>query len=158
MKSYNLQQAREKINRYCAYQERSHLEVREKLSELGVYGDDADQLITDLITEGYLNEERFARAYVGGKFRIKKWGRLKIVRALEAKGVTKNCIRAGLLEIDEETYLKNLTELLEHRLQSDQSENVFIKRDKLSQHAVQKGYEPELVWDVLRQLVPDNYR
>ena len=91
---------KQKINKYCAYQERTHLEVRNKLFEYGLASDDVDLLISQLITDGYLNEERFAKTFAGGKFRIKGWGRIKIIHELEAKGLTKNCILIGLKEID----------------------------------------------------------
>jgi regulatory protein len=82
MKKITPTEAKGKIQRYCAYQERSHQEVRNKLYSFGLYSDEVDNLLTDLITDGFLNEERFAKAFAGGKFRMKKWGRIKIVNAL----------------------------------------------------------------------------
>jgi regulatory protein len=155
MKTLTPQQAREKIQRYCAYQDRSHSEVRNKLYELGVFSDDAEAVITELIQEGFLNEERFAKSFAGGKFRIKKWGRLKIENALEKKGVSKNCIRLGLKDINEEAYVETLRNLLEQKLESLEEQNIYIKRDKLSNYAIQKGYEPEVVWKLIRELSPD---
>lgn len=154
-KKLTVQEAREKIRHYCAYQERSHLEVRNKLYEFGLTRDEIDEIITLLISENYLNEERFAKAFAGGKFRLKKWGRLKIVNALEAKGLTKNCIKAGMKEIDEEDYQKTLMLLLETKSENLAEENIFVKRDKLSQYAIGKGYEPDLVWKILKSLFPD---
>ncbi len=154
-KQLTAQEAKEKIKRYCAYQERSHLEVKSKLYEFGLMRDEIDEIVTHLISENYLNEERFAKAFAGGKFRLKKWGRLKIVNALEAKGLTKNCIRIGLKEIDEDDYQKTLELLLADKSENLSEENVFVKRDKLSQYAIGKGYEPELVWKILREILPD---
>src|SRR3990170_4529848 len=108
MKILTPREAREKIQRYCAYQERSHREVRNKLHEFGLYRKDVDEIISDLITDGFLNEERFAKAFAGGKFRMKKWGRIKISHALEAKGISQNCIRIGLKEIEEASYVTSL--------------------------------------------------
>src|SRR3954470_11095456 len=102
MKKFTPQQAKEKIQRYCAYQERCHQEVRHKLFEFGLYQSEVDEILTGLITDGFLNEERFAKAFAGGKFRMKKWGRIKITHELEARNISKNCIRTGLLEIDDE--------------------------------------------------------
>jgi regulatory protein len=147
--------AKEKLRRYCAYQERCHSEVRQKLISLGVFGDDTEEIISYLIVEGFLNEERFAKIFAGGKFRMKKWGRLKIVSALEKKGVSRNCIKAGLKEIDEENYLETLTKLLSEKLLLTTEENLYVKRDKLSQFAIQRGFEPELVWTCLKELCPD---
>ena len=155
MKKLTPQQAREKIQRYCAYQERAHEEVRNKLFQLGVFGTDADEIITALILEGFLNEERFAKAFAGGKFRLKKWGKLKIENALEKKGISKNCIRYGLKEIDQEDYLDTLKKILEAKAEVLLEENLYVKRDKLSQYAILKGYEPELVWRFLKEMFPD---
>lgn len=146
MKALTPQQAKDKIRRYCAYQERSHLEVRNKLYGYGLHRNDVDEIITELITEGFLNEERFAKAFAGGKFRMKKWGRIRITHALEAKGVSGNCIAIGLREIDESDYVQALRKLLKERSRSLQEDNAFSYRDKLSKYAIQKGYEPDIVW------------
>jgi regulatory protein len=142
--------ARQKIYRYCAYQERSHGEVRDKLYAYGLYRDDVEEILSHLITEGFLNEERFAKAFAGGKFRLMKWGRIKITHELEARGLTPNCIKAGLREIDEEHYLATLSELLSKKSEQSEEKNQFIKRDKLARFAIQKGFEPELVWRVIK--------
>lgn len=155
MKKLTPAEAKGKIQRYCAYQERSHHEVRNKLFEYGLYSNDVDQLLTDLITDGFLNEERYAKAFVGGKFRMKKWGRIKIVNALEAQGLSQNCIKIGLKEIDADDYLTTLNFILEKKGGEIDEENIFAKRDKISKYAIQKGYEPELVWKTLKELFPD---
>src|SRR5579871_6478535 len=85
-----------KIYRYCAYQERSHREVKNKLFEYGLYSNQVDEIVSRLITEGFLNEERFAKAFAGGKFRMLKWGRIKIEQELEREGLTPRCIARGL--------------------------------------------------------------
>ncbi len=154
MKTLTPAQAREKIRRYCAFQERSHQEVRNKLYEYGVYRSDIDEMLTDLITEGYLNEERFSKAFAGGKFRMKKWGRIKISHALESKGISPNCIRIGLKEIDETSYVNTLRELLEEKSRQIDKESIFVLRDRISKYAIQKGYEPEIVWTEINQLFP----
>lgn len=152
-KSTSADEARKKIRRYCAYQERSHREVREKLFSLGLYARDVDEIVSELITEGFLNEERFARAFAGGKFRIKKWGRLKIIQGLEMKGVSPNCIRLGLQEIENDDYLATLRDLLTKYDDKLTDDNLYMRRDRLYKYAVQKGYEAELVWEVIRDLV-----
>lgn len=145
-------QAKEKIRRYCAYQERSHREVRNKLYAYGLHRNDVDDILTGLITDGFLNEERFAKAFAGGKFRMKKWGRIRITHALEGKGVSGNCIRIGLKEIDEETYVATLRQLLKEKSQKLGEGDVYALRDRLSKYAIQKGYEPDLVWKEIREL------
>lgn len=147
-------EAKQKIYAYCAYQERSHQEVKSRLFEYGLYGSEVDELLSHLITEGFLNEERFAKAFAGGKFRIKSWGRVKIIHELEAKGLTQNCIRSGMKEIDEEEYLEALQALL-HKKSEQIDGNAFIKRDKLAKYAIQKGFESELVWKYVREMIKD---
>ena len=154
-KQYSPQEALAKIQKYCAYQERCHQEVRNKLYEYGLYSRDVNEIISELITSGFLNEERFAKAFVGGKFRMKKWGRIKIIAALEAKGLTPNCIKAGLKELEHESYQQTLSQLLEKKSEEIDETNVFVKRDKLAKYAIQKGYEPDLAWKNVRALIPD---
>ncbi len=144
------QEARQKIYRYCAYQERSHSEVKEKLYGFGLFRDEVDEILSHLVTENYLNEERFAKAFAGGKFRMKKWGKIKIVHELEAKGLTANCIRLGLKEIEEEEYVKVLHELLLKKSGLVEETDIFVKRDQLARFAIQKGFEPDLVWKILK--------
>jgi regulatory protein len=143
-------EARQKIYRYCAYQERSHSEVKDKLYGFGLFRDEVDEILSHLITENYLNEERFAKAFAGGKFRMKKWGKIKIVHELEAKGLTPNCIRSGLKEIDDEEYIKVLHDLLSKKSSLVEEADLFVKRDQLARFAIQKGFEPELVWKILK--------
>lgn len=149
-KSFTLPELKEKIYRYCAYQERCHAEVRRKLFELGARSSDVDELITELITQGFLNEERFAKAFAGGKFRMKKWGRIRIVRELEQRGLTPYCIKSGLAEIEEADYHKTLIEVLEKKAAQLDVEDQFVRNDKLATYALQKGYEPDLVWRTLK--------
>ncbi len=152
-KRYSPEQAKPKLYTYCAYQERSHLEVRRKLDALGVYGAPADQIIADLITDGYLNEERFARAFAGGKFRIKGWGRVKIQRELEANGVTRNCIKIGMQEIDDHEYANSLLKLLRKKAATLDHTDFLVRKDKLARYAIGKGYESDLVWKTVEEIL-----
>jgi len=154
-KRYTPVQSLAKIQRYCAYQERSHKEVKNKLYEYGLYSNQVEEIISQLITDGFLNEERFAKAYAGGKFRIKKWGRVKIKHELKALGLTKNCIQRGLNEIEQTDYSKTLKALLKKKLTESREENHFKKRDKVARFAIGKGYESELVWEYIRDLLSD---
>jgi regulatory protein len=122
---------------------------------MGLYSSEVDELLSYLITEGFLNEERFAKAFTGGKFRIKKWGRIKITHALESKGLTRNCIRIGLKEIGEEDYSRALHELLKAKIAELDETNIFVLRDKASKYVILKGYEPDLVWKVLKELLQE---
>jgi regulatory protein len=144
-------EAKQKMYRFCAYQERCHQEVKSKLYEFGLNRGDVDTVITELITEGFLNEERFSKAFAGGKFRMKQWGRVKIEHELQSKGLTGNCIKAGLKEIDEEIYQNVLVGLVEKKSAQYKDLNLFVKRDKVASYLIGRGYEPELVWKVVKE-------
>ena len=144
-------EAFEKASHYCAYQERSHKEVRNKLYGYGLFGSQVEDLLTRLITDGFLNEERFAKAFAGGKFRIKKWGRYKIVRELETHGVTPRCIQSALKEIDNALYVKTVRGLLAKKMASIQESNSFEKKARAARFVIGKGYESELVWETLKE-------
>jgi len=148
-------EVKQKIYAYCAYQERAHQEVKNKLFEFGLPSHEVDEILTHLITSGYLNEERFAKAFAGGKFRVKNWGRIKIIHELEARGLTKNCIHSGIQEIDEADYLETLQALLMKKSAQLEGENSFLKRDKLAKYAIQKGFESELVWKYVKEMVKE---
>jgi regulatory protein len=151
-KSYTPAEAFLKASGYCAYQERSHKEVRNKLFGYGLYSSQVDELLARLITEGFLNEERFAKAFAGGKFRIKKWGRNKIAHELQAHAVTSRCIQKGLDEIDEQEYATVLRQIIKKKWSQNEGDNIFTRKDKTARFAIGKGYEPELVWAILREL------
>lgn len=147
------EQALKKLQHYCAYSERCHRDVVNKLFELGVWKKEHDALIAALIEENYLNEERFARAFSGGHFRQKKWGRNKIKTALQQKQVSPYCIKAGMKEIDEEAYEQTLAGLLQQKWESLKGErNRFIKMKKTATFLIQRGYEPELFQPLLQTI------
>jgi regulatory protein len=139
----------QQLQRYCAYQDRCHQEVNEKLQELGVWGQEAGEIVVALIEEKFLDEERFARAFVRGKYRQKKWGRRKIVQALAQKNISPYCQKAGLSEIEEAEYLKNLRELLQSKFDRTAGDNDFELKAKMATFAIGKGYEPDLVWEIV---------
>lgn len=138
------EQALQKIRHYCAYQERCHQEVKEKLYGFGLRKEETEELISRLIEDGYLDEERFAIQFAGGKFRMKHWGRRKIEAELKARQVSSYCIRKGLAQITEEDYQKTLTRLAGDKYQSLAGEDAFVARAKTMSYLLQKGYEPEL--------------
>lgn len=148
-------EARPKLYRYCAYQERCHQDVETKLRELRVPAMFHDELIHHLVSEGFLNEERFARAFAGGKFRLKRWGRLRIRQELEQRNLSSYCIKSGLSEINEADYLQTLRLLISQKSESLETDNIYILRDRVSRFVIQKGFEPELVWQELRLALPD---
>jgi regulatory protein len=140
-----------KIQSYCTYQERSHKEVKNKLYEYGLYSSEVEELISALIVDGFLNEERFARAFAGGKFRIKKWGKVKIKQELEMHGLTKRNIATGLKEIDSADYSKTLKALIKKKATQTHEQNLFKKRSLIARYVIGKGYESELVWEMVKE-------
>lgn len=146
------EEALQKLKQYCAYQERSHYEVRQKLYELGIRKQDHDEIISTLIEEDYLNEERFAKAFAGGKFRMKDWGRKKIYYALKEKKVSEYSIKQAMKEIDDEEYKKNLKELAQGKYESLKDEQYLVRKKKTIDYMLQKGYELDLVTRAINEL------
>lgn len=147
------EQALQKLKHYCGYQERCHSEVKEKLYALGVWKKDQEEIISTLIEENYLNEERFAIQFAGGHFRMKQWGRVKIKYELKQKQVSEYCIKKALKEIDEAAYAKTLQKLATQKWALLKGEkNSFTKKRKLQDYLLQKGYELGLVGEMLQGL------
>ena len=143
---FSKEEALQKAKHYCAYQERCHSEVKDKLYSFGMNKKEVDELLSNLIEENYLNEERFAIQYAGGKFRIKQWGRIKIKYALKQKQVSEYCIKKALAAINETDYKKTLQKLFNQKLKTLKTEkNIFIKKRKLQDHLIQKGFETDLI-------------
>lgn len=142
------------IQHYCNYQPRCHAEVRNKLYELGCTTPEVEENIAELIEAGLLNEEKFARAYARGKFRIKHWGKQKIVSQLRLKKVSEYCIKKGLSEIDAEEYEQTLQRLGTakwNELKGERSPRT--KQMKVFRYLMQKGYESDLARDLLNTLI-----
>jgi regulatory protein len=146
------EQALQKLRQYCAYQERSHSEVQQKLWDIKARRAEHDEIIAALIEEDYLNEERFALQYVGGKFRMKDWGRKKIYYALKEKKVSEYNIKKALKGINEEDYRKTLQELAEKKYQSLKGEQYLVRKKKTMDYLLQKGFESELLTPVVNAL------
>ena len=151
-KSLTPEHAFQKIKQFCAYQERCHREVTEKLYGYGLYKKDVEIILTNLIEENYLNEERFAIAFAGGKFRIKQWGRVKIKYELKQKGISNYCITLALKEIEEETYLETLKTLATKKWDSLKGEQQLTKRAKATAYLMQKGFEQHLITAAIEEI------
>jgi regulatory protein len=142
----------QKIKYFCSYQERCVHEVEEKLKDWAVQKKLIPSIIDELQKEGYLNEERFAKVFAGGKFRINKWGRQKIEFELKLKGIPKDFIETGVSEIDEEDYLRVLKDLITKKqgeLKPDKDLNI---REKIIAFVQAKGYETELIITTIKKL------
>jgi regulatory protein len=152
--SLTVEEALLKLMNYCVYQDRCHQEVENKLKDLEMYEDAQAYIISKLIEEDFLNEERFARSYARGKFRIKKYGRVRIKRELKAKGISAYNLNAAMSEIEEDDYFNTLRALAEQKLKTIKEPNEYKKRQKLYQYLTYKGYESELIYDVINDLLP----
>ena len=147
------QQALQKIKQYCAYQERCRSEVNEKLYSFGLCQKDVEGCISNLIEENYLNEERFAIQFAGGRFRIKNWGRIKIKYALKQKKVSDLHIKKALGAIDDACYIQTLCKLAKEKIKTLRNEkNIFVRKKKLQDYLLMKGYESDLVKEEIRNI------
>lgn len=151
MRKDKMREAKIKAGNYCAYQERTQQEVRDKLYALGLYRDEVEEVLSELITENFVNELRFAVSFAGGKFRLKKWGKRKIEYALQQKKISPYCIRKALGEISDEMYLQTLHQLMDQKRQSLKG-NDFEVKNKLGNFLIRKGFESEIVWRVVREI------
>lgn len=150
-KQITKEQALQKLKHYCAYQERCHSEVKEKLYNLGAWKKDHDEIIATLIEENYLNEERFAVAFAGGKFRIKQWGRVRIKYELKQKQVSEYSIKKAMKQIDEEEYLSLLNKLAKEKYAALKNEQYLIRKRKTMDYLAAKGFEADLVRKVMEK-------
>lgn len=150
-KQLTKEQALQKLKHYCAYQERCHSEVKDKLYQLGVWKKDHDEIIAALIEENYLNEERFAVAFAGGKFRIKQWGRVRIKYELKQKQVSEYSIKKAMKQIDEEEYLSVLNKLAKEKYATLKNEQYLIRKKKTMDYLAAKGFEADLVRKVMEK-------
>jgi regulatory protein len=146
---FTKEQAIQKLHHYCNYQERSHYEVQQKLWELGISKSDHDEIISKLIEEDYLNEERFAIEFAGGKFRMKDWGKKKISYALKEKRVSDYNIKKALAQIDDEDYQKIVESLAAKKWEELKSEQYLVRKKKTIDYLVQKGFEYNVINEVL---------
>lgn len=144
--------ARQRIENWCAYQERSQQETRDKLHEYGLHSSDVEHIITELIGNNFLNEERFAIAFAGGKFRIKKWGKIKIKAELRMRKVSDYCINKALEQIPDNDYLSTLEKVISQKIKLVKEPNKIKKHYKLIQYASSRGFEKDLIVDVLKEM------
>lgn len=143
-------QALAKAESFCVYQERSQKEVRYKLVEWGIRGDELEEIISELIINNFLNEERFAKHYASGKFNIKHWGRIKIKQGLKLKGVPDKILQKAIYSIDEDDYLQTIEKLAVKKVQSLGENDPFKRKNKLMSYLQAKGFETDLILLVLK--------
>jgi len=144
--------ALEKMKNWCAYQERSQFEVRNKLFEYGIFNEEAENIIIQLIQENFLNEERFAIAFARGKFRIKRWGKIKIKLELKQHKVSEYCINKALKQIDGNEYFATLEKIIEKKIKEIKEPNKIKKQYKIIKYAMSRGYEQDIIMDAIKNL------
>ena len=140
-----------KIEKFCAYQERSHQQVRDKLYNLGAHSEEVENVIVNLIESGFLNESRFVEAYVRGKFRMKGWGRMKIRAGLSVHRIDKKMMQKALYLIDDDEYMDRLRKTIDQKLRGLKEKNPHKRKAALIRFAAQRGFETELIYQVLNE-------
>jgi len=148
MRIDKMKEAKVKAGNYCAYQERTQQEVRDKLYALGLYRDEVEEVLAELITENFVNEERYAKSFASGKFRLKQWGKRKIIFELKKKNISSYCIDQALKEITDEEYEEAILRLI-HKKNSHEGGDEYLLKNKTARFLIGKGYEPEIVWTII---------
>jgi regulatory protein len=152
-KSFTVDEIKKKLEYYCAYQDRCHQEVEKKLKEFRLIPEARELILIHLIQNDFLNEQRFAQSFARGKFRIKKWGKKRIVQELKFREISAYNIKSALKEIDADEYWNTLEELAEAKHASIKETNPYLRKQKLYQHLYRKGYESDLIQEVLKKVL-----
>lgn len=154
--TYTVDEAKRSLEKYCAYQDRCHAEVEKKLRDMGMIPEARELIFLHLMEHDFLNEERFARSFARGKFRIKQWGKKRIERELKIREISTYNIKAGLSEIDKEEYEKVFIEVSKKRFLSIQEKNVFKKRKKVADFLLRRGFESNKIYEVIKDMEREN--
>jgi regulatory protein len=149
LKTYTLEEAKRALEHYCIYQDRCHKEVEEKLSKMRLIPEIIEEVIPHLISENFLNETRFAQSFARGKFRIKKWGKNRIVAELKQRCITDYNIKIALQEIEPEQYTETLETLIVKKIKASNENDVFRKKKKIIDYLLRQGYEPSLIYEFI---------
>ncbi|EDM45637.1 regulatory protein RecX [unidentified eubacterium SCB49] len=153
-KTYTVEEAKRKIERYCVYQERCHKDIEKKLREMRMIPQAIDEIFGHLIEHNFLNETRFAQAFARGKFNIKKWGRSRITRELKLRKISEYNIKLALKEIEEQDYYSTFNALAEKRLlQVERETNISKKRKKIADYLLYRGWESDMIYAFLNERV-----
>lgn len=152
-RSFTVEEIKRKLEQYCVYQDRCHKEVEQKLREFNLIPEAREQILLSLMQDSFLNEERFAKSYARGKFRIKHWGKQRIVRELKLRDISAYNIKTALKEIDDATYLETIYGITEKRNQLITESNSYKRKQKLIGFLQRKGYEMDLIFKVVNEIV-----
>lgn len=149
---FTVEEIKRKMEHYCVYQDRCHKEIEAKLREYRLIPEAREHILLHLLEHNFLNEERFSRSFARGKFRIKKWGKERIVRELKFRDISAYNIKSALKEIDEEEYIKTLYELVEKKNASVKETNKFKRKKKIADYLLYRGFESNLVYEALKTI------
>lgn len=149
---HTVDEALTKLENYCVYRERCHKEIEQKLNEMRMIPEAKEKIILHLLKHDLLNEERFSKAFARGKFRIKKWGKQRIIRELKYKGISKYNIDSALKEISDIDYMNAFHELSEKKFNSISESNKNKKKKKLIDYLLYRGWESHLIYDKVNEL------
>lgn len=152
-KYFSIEEIKRKLERYCAYQDRCHKEIETKLKEFILIEEAKNQLLLHLMEHDFLNEERFSKSFARGKFRIKKWGKQRIIRELKMRNISEYNIKTALKEIDEAVYLTTIYEIAERRNDIISETDMYKRKKKLSDYLIRKGYEYDLIFSTLKNIL-----
>ena len=152
--SYTIEEAKRKLEHYCAYQERCHKEVVSKLRELQMVPQAIDVIIVHLLDHNFLNETRFAETFARGKFRVKKWGKRRIENELKLRQISAYNIKKGLAQISESDYFETFDLLALKRLEAITETNKYKKRKKLADYLLYRGWDSSMVYNKVKELIP----
>ncbi|WP_440068993.1 regulatory protein RecX [Tenacibaculum discolor] len=149
---FTVEEIKRKIEQYCVYQDRCHKEVEKKLKDYNLIPEAREHILLHLLEHNFLNEERFAKSFARGKFRIKKWGKDRIVRELQFRDISAYNIKSALKEIDEEEYIKTLYNLVEKKNASVSETNHFKRKKKIADYLLYRGFESSLIYEALKTI------
>lgn len=149
---YDIKIAIERLKNYCALQDKCQWDVMQKMKEWGLQQKTKDHILELLINEKFVDEERYAKSFCRGKFRIKNWGKMKITTALKRKQISTICIKSGLQEIDDQEYHDTLDTLFHQKKLKVKDLNQFIRKTKIAHFLIQRGFESHLVWEKMKEL------
>lgn len=153
-KTFTITEAKRKLEQYCAYQDRCYKEVTAKLKEMNMIPLAIDDITFHLIKHDFLNEERFAKSFARGKFNIKHWGRDKIIRELKFRNISAYNIKTALKEFSDDDYFEKINHIALKKLDSIKETDTYKKRKKLTDYLLYRGWEPHLVYEITKELIP----
>ncbi|WP_205860237.1 regulatory protein RecX [Polaribacter sp. 20A6] len=152
-KSFTVDELKRKLENYCVYQDRCHKEVEQKMREYKLIPEAREMILLSLMKDNFLNEERFAKSFARGKFRIKSWGKQRIVRELKFRDISAYNIKTALKEIDEKEYVQTIYRITENRNEVISESDIYKRKQKLIGFLMRKGFESELIYKVVAEVV-----